>query len=541
MVLKSSGMSGDWKTNISDSRKLHLKFHGSVIDISPNWTGRFRGWKLTRIEVVKDSDTSDTWNEDETIDLYRESTHIKNSAFWNPDQGKLGWELEITDTDESRNTVRSNTGLRIFEAQSQLSDISFYGNLVQKSNASGPEHIVTYVNEFTVNDGIPKYSDITTAALAFKASRSFNSLDQVRVWLKDGIKVTNLHPDDSSAIQASNLFTDLVYYLLTSRRGGVGETLGKTDSDLDKLIDKTQLGETSRFLRANKLFFNGALSQPVNVRTWIAEKAPNLLCDFILSNGRFALKPALPVTSGGEIDTGAVTIKQIFTSGNILEDSFSLNYIDAEERSLFKAVVRYRAEKENQLPGETTVTVRWGEGDGEVPIETFDLTDLCTSRDHAVLVGKYFVALRRRVTHTCSFLTTPYGLDLAPGDYIRVVTETSPYSAVRNGTIAADGTITLATSIEDGSYDIIYYATSNTDGDVEETTITVSNGKALDWSVAAIFSLVETISSENVYRVEQLTLNQENTVEIVASEFPCDNQFSSLIAQDITGNGFDVF
>ena len=290
------------------------------------------------------------------------------------------------------------------------------------------------------------------------------------------------------------------------------------------------------------MFFNGALSQPVNIRSWIAEKAPNLLCDFILSDGRFTLKPALPVTSGGEIDTGAVPIKQIFTSGNILEDSFKLDYIDAEERRLFKAVVRYRAEKENQLPGETTVTVRWGEGDGQVPIETFDLTDLCTSRDHAVLVGKYFVALRRRVTHTCSFSTTPYGLDLAPGDYIRVVTESSPYSSVRTGTIAADGTITLATSIEDGSYDIIYYATSNDPGDsVEETTINVTNGKAQDWSIAAIFSLVETVSSENVYRVEQLTLNQENTVEIVASEFPCDNNFSSLIAQDITGSGFQIF
>jgi len=541
MVLKSSGMSGDWKTNISDSRKLHLKFYGSVIDISPNWTGRFRGWKLTRIEIVKDSDTSDTWNEDETIDLYRESTHIKNSAFWNPDDGKLGWQLKINDTDETRTTTRENTGLRTFEAQSQLSDISFYGNIVQKSNESGPEHVVTYVNEFAVNEEIPKYADITTAALAFKASRSFNSLDQVRVWLKDGIKVTNLHPDDSSAIQASNLFTDLIYYLLTNRRGGVGETLGRTDSDLDKLIDKTQLGETSKFLRANQLFFNGAISEPVNVRSWLAEKAPYFLCDFVLSNGRFTVKPAVPVTSGGEINTGAVSIKQIFTSGNILEDSFSLEYLEAEERTLFKAVLRYRVEKENQLSGEATVTVRWGEGDGEVPVETFDLTDFCTSRDHAILVGKHLVSLRRRITHSCTFSTTPYGLDLAPGDYIRVITESSPYSATRTGTIAADGTITLATSIEDGSYDIIYYATSNTDGDVEETTITVSNGKALDWSIAAIFSLIETISSENVYRVEQLTLSQENTVEIAASEFPCDNNLSSLIAQDLTSSNFNVF
>ena len=542
IVLKSSGMSNDWKTNISDSRKLHLKFHGTVIDIRGNWTGRYRGWRLDRIEIVNDSDTTNDWNEDEVIDFYREGSDLTDTPFWSESMGKLGWKLKIENLGETRTITIENTGLRTFEGQSQLADISFYGNLVQKSNESSPEHVITYVNEFVTNEEEPKYTDMTTAVLAFKASRSFNSLDQVRVWLKEGIKITNLHPDESSAIQASNLFTDLVYYLLTDRRGGVGEALGRTDADLDKLIDKTQLSETSKFLRTNKLFFNGALSQPVNVRSWIAEKAPNFLCDFILSDGRFTLKPALPVTDGGVIDTGSITIKQIFTSGNILEDTFKLDYIDAEERRNFKAVVRYRVEKENQLPGETTVTVRWGEGDGNVPTETFDLTDSCTTKDHAALVGKYFVALRRRVTHTCSFSTTPYGLDLAPGDYIRVVTETSPYSAVRTGTIAANGTITLATSIENGDYRIIYYTTSTDEADVEEVTIRVNDGIAQDWNAgAAIFSLVETLTSENVYRVEQLTLNQENTVEIVASEFPCDNQFRSLIAQDVTSSGFHVF
>lgn len=541
IVLKSSGMSNNWKTNISDSKKLHLKFHGTVIDIRPNWTGRYRGWRLDRIEIVDDSDTSATWNEKEIIDFYREGADLTDTLFWSESLGKLGWRLEITNTDETRSITINNTALRAFEEDSQLSDISFYGNLVQKSNESSPEHIVTYINEFASNEEEPKYDDMSTAVLAFKASRSFNALEQVRVWLKEGIKVTNLHPDDSSAIQSSNLFTDLVYYLLTDRKGGVGETLGRTDSDLDKLIDKTQLGETSRFLRTNKLFFNGALSQPVNVRSWIAEKAPNFLCDFILSDGRFTLKPALPVTVGGAIDTGSVTIKQIFTSGNILEDTFKLDYIDAEERINFKAALRYRTEKENQLPGETTITVRWGEGDDSIPTETFDLTDSCTTRDHAVLVGKYFVSLRRRVTHTCSFSTTPYGLDLAPGDYIRVITETSPYSAVRTGTIAADGTITLATSIENGDYSIIYYTTSTDDADVEEVTIRVNDGVAQDWSAgAAIFSLVDTLTSENVYRVEQLTLNPENTVEIVASEFPCDNRLRSLIAQDITSTNFHV-
>ena len=74
-------------------------------------------------------------------------------------------------------------------------------------------------------------------------------------------------------------------------------------------------------------------------------------------------------------------------------------------------------------------------------------------------------------------------------------------------------------------------------------TIRVDGGVVQGWTAgASIFSLVETLTSENVYRVEQLTLNQENIVEISASEFTCDNGSVSLIAKDIKdADRFDVF
>ena len=253
-----------------------------------------------------------------------------------------------------------------------------------------------------------------TGALLLKASRNFGTLDQVRVWLKEGIPVNLLHPDDGSGTGASNLFTDLAYYLLTDRTGGAGKTLGSA-VDSERLVDKDQLIETSRFLRTNKLFYNGVISDSVNIRSYLSELAPNFLCDFILADGKLSLKPVVPVTSSGEISKEAVEIKQLFTSGNILEDTFQIDYLEAEERKDFQAVVRYRKEKKNALPTELTETIRKAGGDGTEPIETFDLTGFCTTKEHAQLVGKYFISLRERVKHTCSFKTTPYGLDLAPG------------------------------------------------------------------------------------------------------------------------------
>ena len=526
-----SGTGAGWSTDIesTDSRTITVKFKGTVIDIRPNWTGRYRGWRLDGIDVVS---VTGSWTKGETFNFFKTSITNANNPFWRTIQGSLGYVIRIDDV-ATTHVAATTTASREFESQSQYADLSFYGNLVKKSNDSSPEHTVVYVNESVSNKTLPKYDDTTTAVLALKASRNFSALDQMRVWLKEGIRVERLHPDEGNAVGASNLFTDLVYYLLTDRRGGAGQLLGAA-TDATDLVDKAGLVTTSKFLRSNKLFFNGAISKPVNLREYISEMAPNFLCDFILADGRFSLKPSLPVDSDGYISTNAVEIKQLFTTGNILEDSFNIEYIDADERRKFKAVVRYREEKENQLPTEKTVTVRHAGGDGTEPIETFDLTDFCSTREHAELVGKYYLTLRERVTHTCTFNTTPYGLDLQPGSYIRVTTETSPYNAANNGTVSASGVVSSVRDLEDGSYNVLYYKTTTDVSDVEEAVMQITNGSVTNSTFhSSIFSIVSTTNSQNVYRVEQITLNEDNIVEIVASEFPCDSGLVSLMARDI--------
>ncbi len=560
ITVKNTGMDSGWKAELDGKalpagKTLRLNFFSKIISANDeegraNWTQRTQAWDQPTISVdTTHSDTtgSSAWNKDEEFIFYKDSISNANNPWWRALQGRLGYKIKVTNL-SAVYTPASVTAERVFENQSQIADISFYGSsLVKKSNESAPEHVCSFVNEYVSNTEIPKYSNTATACLALKASRNFSSLDQIRVWLSDGVQVKKINDTTvanwnagNPVIGSSNLFTDLVYYLLTDSRAGVGDLLGRNIEDSEALIDVgddelTGLRMTGTFLEYNKLFFNGALTSPVNIRNYISEMAPNFLCDFILSDGRFSLKPSVPVDASGEISTNGVVIKQIFTSGNILEDSFTVNYIEADERRDFRAVVRYRAEVKNQLPTEKTVTIRRAEGSGAfIPTETFDLTDFCTSGKHAELVGKYFLSLRKQVTHTCSFQTTPYGLDLGPGDYIRVTTESSPYHYTRSGTIAADGTITLSETIEDGQYTIMYYPTTTDDSDVEEVDINVSNGTALDWSKgASIFSIIETVTSQNVYKVEQLTLGENQVVEISATEFPCDNRLVSLIAREI--------
>ena len=193
--------------------------------------------------------------------------------------------------------------------------------------------------------------------------------------------------------------------------------------------------------------------------------------------------------------------------------------------------MRYRTATRNQFPEEKTLVVRFP-GSESATIETFDMTQYCTSRDHAFLVAKYFLSLRRRVTHTVRFRTTPYGINLAPGDYIRVITEASPYSAANNGVVDGNLNITSVTPLADGVYTVSYW---NADfDDIKTENMTVASGKAVETKYAnSIFTLVDASVSSGTYMVEQLTLSEEGLVDIVAVEFPTTSAFNSLIALDL--------
>lgn len=416
---------------------------------------------------------------------------------------------------------------RRFELDTQIADVSYYGSLLSKSNDSSPEHAISYVNEFVDNTTTPTYANLTTAVLALKASKTYASLDQIRVWLANGISVARFHPSEAGTVGPSNLITDLIYYMLTNTTTGAGNAISAS------LINTADFGNTAIFLRANNLLFDGAISEPVNIRSYINDLTPFFLCNFVIADGKFSLVPAVPTTTAGAISTSAVPISALFTGGNILEDSFSVEYIDSEERNSIQAVMRYRQGVKNQLPEEKTLVVRWNDSNWQNhKIESFDMTQYCTNRDHALLAAKFILSVRRRITHTVRFKTTPYGIDLAPGQFIRVVTQASPYSGANNGIVDDDGVITSATQLANGTYTVIYYKPPASA--VATGSLTVSNGTTSQSAFfGSVFTVTTASTSSNVYMIERLTMDEDGMVEISASEFPTNSSYSSLVAQDL--------
>ena len=532
-------------------KSIRIRYKAAVRSLPvDHWSGESFSWTEPEFKVFQGNSTTSNWDVNDT---FTAKLAITNNNPFKTVYNNAGFTLKITQLQKTSeaNTIDAEV---VFEGQSQFNDISFYRSLVKKSNESEPEHEIVYVNEILPNDEAPAFNDLTMAGLSLKASRNFTQLDQVRTWVGKGICVERLHPklstyeDNDSSEGPSNLLTDLVFHLFTDPISGAGGLTGMKPAHA-ALVDKEKLIATSRFLQKQKLFFNGVIGENINLRQFITDMAPSFLCNFVLADGKFALVPAVPSKTNGSINTGAVEIKQLFTSGNILEDSFKLEYLRAEERRPFKANVRYRQESKNKFPEEKVVEVKINNEayadklinlDIEsLPHEQFNLTQFCTSKEHAVKVAKYFLGLRELVTHTISFSTTVHGLNLEAGAFIKVITESSPYSSANNGTIATNGHVTSVTHLDDGDYDVSFFKTDSEE--VENGRMTVSNGIVTASKFHdSVFTLVKSSVSENVYVVEQLTFSQEGTVDIVASEHPCEDDGSSKLAHLMESGDFRI-
>ena len=526
------------------SKKITVDLTATVTRFRAPIVGQYVGWRIGRVtEVLEGTDT--TIGEWEVGELFSDFRAVSSNNPFLTVYSMVGQNYEISSVKSERTSDPVTSSELDFAQQSQVSDISAYRNFVEKSNNTAPEHEIVYINEVQINDNVANMFNLTLAGFSLKAGRNFTALDQMRVWLKNGIPVERLHPTtglansfygDTAAHGPSNLLTDLMYYMFTDQVAGAGGLLGM-DGSRSYMVERSDLVLTSKFLVKNNLFFNGPIVERTNLRQFFSDIAPSFLCNFSIVNGKFSLKPAFPVNDDGTIKIGSITPEHYFTAGNILEDSYKIEYLGAEERRAFKAVVRYRQERANQLPEEAVVEVKGIDGTGIysspgtslLPQEEFDLTQFCTSRDHAVLVAKYFLALRAYVTHTINFSTTAEGLNIGAGSFIKVTTEATPYNSANTGTVDAAGVITSVRDMPDDRYSVTYFRSG--DGEVETGTLIVSGGKVNDSTYHNIlFTVTASEVSQNIYVVEQLTFTQDGIVDIVASEYPCDSEQRSKIA-----------
>ena len=496
--------------SIRDGKEVYMTLNMKSYSRSYPDTPRNKWWNHESVTVTS---SSDNWNDG---DRFYKSVQLLSGI-------RIYFEYEVTVKREYVQFDSPRSSARVFEAYSAIAEVSHYGDLITRSCDNGPEHEVVYVNECLSEEKIPQYDNCAVAGLKLRAGKMFTQMDQLRFCIKSGLEVERLV---DGGVGPSNLITDLFWYLCTDQDTGAGNIINSA------LLDRDGLTTTGRFLRANQLFFDDVIAEPTNIRSWLASKAPSMICYPTIKNGVMSLEPAVPYDpTSYKIDADRpVKISAMFTEGNIIEGSFTIEWLELEDRKDFQAAVRYRRQGNNRLPGEETVVVRYTESNSSsYPIEEFDLPHV-SHMQHALKAARYFLAIRKHVTHTVTFQTLPWGLSLAPGQYIRVATEMSPYNPSNNGIVKSDGTVVAVNALSDGSYNVNYWERDRKE--VSTGTLIISGGIATNMR-NSVFSVINQDIVSQVYQVEAIDVNEEGIVTVKASNFPVDGGSRSLIARDV--------
>ena len=400
----------------------------------------------------------------------------------------------------------------------------------KKSHMDGPEHEVVYVNE-QVEQSAPQYDQLAYAGLRINSTKEWTSFSNMSAFIRRGVMVERI---GSSGRSASNLMPEIAYALLTDPVLGAGNLIGADQ------VDRGRMAIAAKFCAANGFTWDGVISQQQNLREWIYQNAGYCLLDFTILGGRFSLVPAVPYKSNYTINrSGKVEIKALFTDGNIRK--LQVSFLSPEERQLFNAALLWRQNRVNGFPETRTLSVRLSNAQGGSdadPVETFDMSGFCTTEAHALLFAQYALKTRQLVDHGVKFETTPQAaMNLAPGEYFKLVSEVTHTSRFNNGSIGVDGTIQSVDTLN-GNYSILYWE-PGTEG-VKSATLKASKGRTTQVSLfGTVFTIQNSVTNSRVYKVETLSYGEDGLVEVSGSYAPLTGS-GSLAVLDWSAADFVV-
>ena len=261
---------------------------------------------------------------------------------------------------------------------------------------------------------VGSYPDITTLSFNVTIPDGFDQYNrQVHVFIRGGMPVTRIY---DSTLGPSDNFVDLAKWLVvnTSRLPAA-------------MIDDASLLTAATFLEVNALTCNIEINKSSNYSDLIAKLAPYFLLTESEVGGKFGLRPLLPITNAGAIKTTAISAEYTFTEDTVLPGSLDINYLSLADRQPVVVQAIWRQQLESDIGIIRTAEVRYANTAENGPYESHDLSEFCTSEDHAVKVAAYILAKRIYTTHTIRFAAKPqaHNTIISKGDIIRVRLERS--------------------------------------------------------------------------------------------------------------------
>jgi hypothetical protein len=403
------------------------------------------------------------------------------------------------------------------DAAARLAEVFCYGEITTTVGGN-PEHEIVYVNTILPNPVAANYENLAILGMNIRASREFANLSQLSVYMNRGLG--GFHD-----------FPSVLRDLLTNTRYGLGEIISPEQIDDQSFQDATLWTVNRRY------FFDQAIDSPLNMRQWATTTARHFLLDLIIRNGQWALEPLVELQQPEPI-TG------IFTAGNIIEDSFELNYFDQDQRQLPRISVKWRQEattgdlnNRGLFPVIREVTVAETTAPVDAPREEIDLSDFCTSQLQAIDRAKFECLFRRFSTHSVKFKTTTDQAALDLGKCFKLGLETLAFDQPQNGYISREGTVTSWPEIGTDSFQALVW--DGTGQSVQEVTLDVIDNRCAT-NRGSVFCRADAVTQTQTYKVQALAFDEDGNLEVDAIHWPTDADGNSLIRVNFADANFTI-
>jgi hypothetical protein len=310
-------------------------------------------------------------------------------------------------------------------------------------------------------------------------------------------------------------------------------------------VDVMQLAQSKRYCQRNRLFMDGIIADGRPWREFWAQVAPFSLLELGKIGGKETLVPALPYIKSSGRMTRNVSITALFNQGNILEDTFKEEFIDygASVQDVIVTLIYRDTERGSVFPRNNSVEVkRTDTQEANAIRESLDISQFVTTRAQSILLGKYLCNVRRYNRRAIEFMTFPTDIFVMPGSYVYVETSNNQWDGIYTGRIEDGGIFNVPLQgIPNGTYNVLTYG--STDGTRSFNGVAVSNGAApaLASRRGDLFVLGQTVRSKRVFRVTEVTMEEEGETTVRAVEHPCDTSGQSFIAEGIASYVAGIF
>jgi hypothetical protein len=336
----------------------------------------------------------------------------------------------------------------------------------------------------------------------------------------------------SNASASSSFVPDIFLDTILDRDNGIGKYASLHS------VDVIQLAQSKRFCQRNRLFFDGLIADGRPWREFWAQTAPFSLLELGKIGGKDTLVPAVPYDRNtGEI-TRAVSISALFNQGNILEDSLKEEFIDygANVQDVIITAIYRDVERNGIFPRNNSVEIRRTDTQESNAIrETLDISQFVTTRAQAIMLGKYLCNTRRYNRRAVEFKTFPTDSFIMPGSFIYLETSMNQWDGIYTGRVEAGGALSVpvASTIPNGTYNVLTYG--STDGTRNFSSIAVTNNTAPALASVAgqLFVLGQAVRSKRVFRITEVTMEEEGETTVRGVEHPCDTSGNSYLSQGL--------